>query len=543
MPRSPFGFFVFCLVICFSLAQNASVKAVNRDSLRMEELDEAIPVYIRSNPDTVLLFLREQMRLLGEGDLSEAAVEDLRPRVLNNHGVYYRIRSNLDSSLHYYQLASEAQDSARNPARKATLFNNIANVHFQQGDYPLSLDHHFRALSIRRTIDDSAGLCMSFGNIGLVYENLDEPNKALKYYKESLVLGEALKNTRQTAWVYTSLGTLALSEGKLDASESYLRESLILKRELSDLRGVGFSLTNLGAVFLKRFHETKDASWLDSTHLYLREAEELEASQGNDFALAATLNYRGEAWLASGNPNRALDFLKRADTLTEIQQHLQERVRTLNLLSQCYEQLGRLDLALQSERAFKALSDTLFNVERDKEIGRKEAWIRYKQQLREDQLRFDNELALEEAGRERMNLIIAVIGLSLLLALGLVFRLYAQRREAREARAMAEAEVGNLSEEKRQIEEKNRELQARITGIQEKLESKKEELPEHLEKLTKREMEVLLSLGLGLTDKEIAERLFISIATVRTHNRRIFEKLDISNRTEAVNMIHRYKLV
>jgi DNA-binding NarL/FixJ family response regulator len=52
--------------------------------------------------------------------------------------------------------------------------------------------------------------------------------------------------------------------------------------------------------------------------------------------------------------------------------------------------------------------------------------------------------------------------------------------------------------------------------------------------LSEREMEVLECLGQGNTTAEIAEALFISDNTVKTHVRHILEKLDASNRSEAV---------
>jgi DNA-binding NarL/FixJ family response regulator len=52
--------------------------------------------------------------------------------------------------------------------------------------------------------------------------------------------------------------------------------------------------------------------------------------------------------------------------------------------------------------------------------------------------------------------------------------------------------------------------------------------------LTQREHEVLALLSKGQLDKEIAERLDISIYTVHEHVRNIFEKLGVHNRTEAV---------
>ena len=55
--------------------------------------------------------------------------------------------------------------------------------------------------------------------------------------------------------------------------------------------------------------------------------------------------------------------------------------------------------------------------------------------------------------------------------------------------------------------------------------------------LTKRENEMLCFLVKGLRYKEIADKLSISIATVRTHIYNIYQKLHVQSRTDAVNKV------
>lgn len=55
-----------------------------------------------------------------------------------------------------------------------------------------------------------------------------------------------------------------------------------------------------------------------------------------------------------------------------------------------------------------------------------------------------------------------------------------------------------------------------------------------VETLTIREQEILSYLAKGYRYKEIADTLFISVETVRTHLRNIYEKLHVRSRTEAV---------
>ena len=54
--------------------------------------------------------------------------------------------------------------------------------------------------------------------------------------------------------------------------------------------------------------------------------------------------------------------------------------------------------------------------------------------------------------------------------------------------------------------------------------------------ITKRELEILGLMARGLSNKEIAETLFVSENTVKTHSSRLFEKLDAKRRTQAVQI-------
>jgi LuxR family maltose regulon positive regulatory protein len=55
-----------------------------------------------------------------------------------------------------------------------------------------------------------------------------------------------------------------------------------------------------------------------------------------------------------------------------------------------------------------------------------------------------------------------------------------------------------------------------------------------IEPLSQRELEVLQLIAQGLSNREIGERLFLALDTVKGHNRRIFGKLSVQRRTEAV---------
>ena len=61
--------------------------------------------------------------------------------------------------------------------------------------------------------------------------------------------------------------------------------------------------------------------------------------------------------------------------------------------------------------------------------------------------------------------------------------------------------------------------------------------------ITKREYEVLELMSAGMSNQQIAERLFVSVSTVKTHVSSIFSKLDASRRTQAVQRAKELRII
>lgn len=61
--------------------------------------------------------------------------------------------------------------------------------------------------------------------------------------------------------------------------------------------------------------------------------------------------------------------------------------------------------------------------------------------------------------------------------------------------------------------------------------------------LSKRELEVLELMANGLSNEEIAEKLFVSLNTVKTHTSNIFLKLDVKRRTQAAEKAKRLNII
>jgi NarL family two-component system response regulator LiaR len=62
-------------------------------------------------------------------------------------------------------------------------------------------------------------------------------------------------------------------------------------------------------------------------------------------------------------------------------------------------------------------------------------------------------------------------------------------------------------------------------------------------KISKRELEVLTLMAKGLSNQEIAEKLFVSLNTIKTHSAKLFEKLEVKRRTQAIETAKKLSLL
>ena len=62
-------------------------------------------------------------------------------------------------------------------------------------------------------------------------------------------------------------------------------------------------------------------------------------------------------------------------------------------------------------------------------------------------------------------------------------------------------------------------------------------------RLSPRELEVLQLMANGLSNQQIAERLFVSLNTIKTHTSNLFLKLEVERRTQAIDKAKRLSLI
>ncbi|MFC0186830.1 response regulator [Fictibacillus aquaticus] len=95
------------------------------------------------------------------------------------------------------------------------------------------------------------------------------------------------------------------------------------------------------------------------------------------------------------------------------------------------------------------------------------------------------------------------------------------------------SKAGDIAQAVRETHHGKSVLEPEVTGkMMSRMRQKTVRLPH--EELTAREMEILMLMGQGKTNQEIADELFIALKTVKVHVSSVLSKLDVQDRTQAV---------
>ncbi|NCF67960.1 MAG: hypothetical protein GWP61_18495 [Chloroflexi bacterium] len=82
-----------------------------------------------------------------------------------------------------------------------------------------------------------------------------------------------------------------------------------------------------------------------------------------------------------------------------------------------------------------------------------------------------------------------------------------------------------------------------VIEVEEKLGRDAQSRQPLIEPLSPRELEVLQLIAEGYTNREIGDQLFLALDTVKGHNRRIYSKLGVRNRTQAIYKARSLKIL
>lgn len=461
-------------------------------------------------------------------DNQELLVDALKAAALS-HGY------NLDpeNSKPYYLEAVEVLENMDSPRRQGNMYLNLGADYQYTRQFDSSMYYMLEALPFYKEAQDTSGISKVHNNLAIVYRAVGYYEKAIESYALSISQKRKLADEEGMMNSYLNISALYYQISEFDSAQKYGHLSIELAKKLDDGHTQGMALVNLCLV------ESDKKNW--SRALDIARESEHELTLADDHRMLCALHSNMSLIYARLGKCDSSEYYQSISCVDG--QFATDNIHKIKALASaiCSEKNGQFETAYFAMKDYAAYSDTVF-AEKQRQ-GTAELTYNYEQALIQSEI-LQKEKALSESeakGSRLAAIVFAISGLAvLLLSVILLLNVRAKRRRERDE-AELQRQVGEIDI-----------LQSKLATLADApLPEVAMSLNAHqvnellVNPLTERELEVLTMIATGKSNQQIADAMFVSINTVKTHIHKIYEKLDVKNRTEAtlkassLNLINR----
>jgi predicted ATPase/DNA-binding CsgD family transcriptional regulator len=411
--------------------------------------------------------------------------------ILGYAGWFYIVQGQTEQSRKVLErgLAIYKELGARPQPGYATNLNaGLATLAIIKGDYLSALCYGEKALQESQENEDYANLALAHKVISGAGLQQGQNEKAYYHAQQSIVISKQLGNDWLTAYCLVELGKAAISLGNYAEAKRCFEESCAIRTSINDRHGRAVTLNQLGMLAMRQ------GAYNEAIETY-RQSLEFQREIGDLNSLALAARGLGTAYQALGNYGEAWkSFLTSLTTSLETG----NVPLILSVLKNVAELLLKTGRVAQAVELIVLLLDhpssnqsTLHRLE--------ELLSRCRSLLSPTEF----EAALERGKQTLLE---------------------------DTAKGLVQQDVPVLTENK-------------VTHSTANNEAVLKPAQTLIEPLSERELEIMRFLANGLSNQEIADKLVLTIGTIKTHNNHIFSKMGVKNRTQAVLYARQLNLI
>ncbi|MBE0678460.1 MAG: LuxR family transcriptional regulator [Bacteroidales bacterium] len=417
-------------------------------------------------------------------------------------------------ALQYFKVSADLASGVPDSALLGTALNHMG-VSFEYSGHIDSAFHFFqKALRIREALDDHAAMAESYRNIAQVLRVLGRLPEARRYCRLALSLTDETTPFKTIANIYNETAYLYELDNFLDSASLFYNKLISISSENDYYQGISVGYSNLASVF-EREGDFPEALRLKQTGLKIHK-------QYND-AYGTMTSYRGiaDCYLNMNKFDSALIYLDSA-ALSCDSTWLGDLQGIENSRYLAYRGTGNYRKALTHFEASAVLKDSLFNETKRKNIA--EILTRYETEKKQQQIELLNTANEIRAAKIRSQRLVIFVILLLTIAGAVISFQVIKNKNERITRMVLEMRNYMLM-----LKNTRSSANYHMHSGNERIQSLMDQFS-----FTRREAEIMNLILEGMTNEEIAEKVFVSQNTVKFHIKNIYLKLDVKNRVQAL---------
>ncbi len=510
------GRYLILLVVTFAALNSLA----QEDKVVSEKIATALSqAFAAQNP-------QESLKILNRISASaEKASDSLKLEYLVASGIAHGQLGNADSSFYYLEQAEALSLERSDDLLLIKIYNTKGLVLMGLSRYEEALDAFQKGLAIGENRDDPKYLVAIrkiLGNAGGIFYDLGDFESALRHSQSALDISNQLNDSSGIAYNHLRLAISYQALNDLDKCLTHLNQSNDILTNLNDTTTLLYVKNTLGLVY------EKVQNWNKALSNYTQ-ANRLATAIANMEEVIHTSLSIGHTHLQMNNLAAAEEIGIHTIAATKDNGMANHRKSGYDLLYEVALKRGQFEKALGFRNNYYDLQDSISSADVKARIAELET--KYETEKKEAEitrLSLENDLNTANLASSRNANIAMAIGGSLTITLLIVFFTLRHKKQK------AEKEAQELQMEA--LKKRFMELHASPAELAVALEFN--ELNEKLNtKLTEREFEALrLSLE-GKTNTDIADKLFISVSTVKFHLRNTYAKMGVGNRKEAFQLM------
>jgi len=411
----------------------------------------------------------------------------------------------------------------------AECYSNLSNLYTVKGNISEGISNCMKSMKIFEKLGEKESHAVTLANLGGLNQQLGNNEQAIQYFNDCALIFKELKNDKFLAGIYNNSGGSYRQMGNYEKALQFHNKAIEIRTRINDKKGLASSYSNIGSTY-------ENLNNLDSALFYYTKGTELNREINYKRGLSNTLYKSGNVHLIKKKYKTAKELCLEAMDIAKKRNYLYQIKSSAKVLYKIEKKEGNDKLALNYFELYTSLEDSLNSIKNQKAIIRSQYQFEYNKKtlldsLEKEKILFENKmledensLVASENAVQRLWLTVSALGIIMLLG-----AIYFYRKNT------AAKMEGLRSEIQLRLNE-TLSLQNEIETLNSSSAVPKKEANLNIvlhDKLTSREQEILDLLALGLSNKEIGEKLFVSVNTVKTHILSLYNKLDVKNRTQA----------